>query len=384
MNFEVSEKVRRLQKTIRQFVRDDLEPISQKVEEEDCIPEEIVRKMCEMGLFGLCIPKDYGGLGLNNLEECIVYEELTQTNACFRARIAMSNGAGSGGILQDGTEEQKGKYLPRIAEGKLTPCFALNEPGTDSDISSLKTTAERDKHCFIINGLKHFVWDGDIADLATVIAITNKQNKNKGGVTAFLVEKGASGFYAGRIERKMGLRGSHTSELIFDNCRVPMENVIGGKEMIGNGFKTAVRIIEKGRLILGACVVGAAQKLLDLCVTHARECIQFEKPIGKFQFIQSMLADMVTEIYAGREMLYHAAWLRDRSKKISKEAAMVKLFCSEMGCRIANNAMQIFGDIGYLKDFPVERFYRDLCFYTVYGGTSETQRLVISRELLKG
>ena len=383
MNFEIPEDLGNLKKTIRRFVREDLEPISQKVEEEDRIPEEIVQKMRQLGLFGLSIPEEYGGRGLSTLEECLVYEELTQTNACFMARIATSNGEGSTGILQDGTENQKRKYLPLIASGEWTPCFALAEPDAGSGIFNIEATAERERDFFILNGLKHFVSNGDIAHLATVIALTNK-NKTNRDITAFLVEKGTSGFYVGSIERKMGLRGSHTSELIFDNCRVPIENVIGGKEMIGKGFKTAVRISEKSRMILGACSVGAAKKLLDLCVSHTRERIQFGKSMGEFQSIQNMLADMVTEIYAGRQMLYHAAWLRDRKKKISKEAAMVKLFCSEMSCRIAHSAVQIFGSMGYMKNFPVERFYRDLRMYTVYGGTSEIQRMLIAGELLEG
>jgi acyl-CoA dehydrogenase len=384
MDLEIPENMRSLKKTIRRFVSDDLEPISQKVEDDDRIPEEIVQKMRELGLFGLSIPGEYGGRGLSTLEECLVYEELAQTSACFSARIGTSNGAGSMGILQDGTEKQKRKYLPRIASGEWTPCFALSEPDAGSDISSLDTTAKRDGDSFIINGLKHFVTNGDSAHLAIVIALTDKKKGAKGGVTAFLVEKRTSGFYVGSIKREMGLRGSHTSELIFDNCCVPIENVIGGKQMIGKGFKTAIQAIEKGSLTLSACIVGAAQRLLDLCVNHARERIKIGKSIEELTSIQNMLADRAAEIYAGRQMLYHVACLRDQNKKISKEAAMLKLFCSEMGCRVAHNAVQIFGGISYMNDFPVERYYRDLRFYTTYENTNEIQRMLIIRELLKG
>ena len=383
MDFEIPENLRMMQDTILRFVKQDLEPISKKVEEEDNIPEEIVQKMRDLGLFGLAIPEEYGGLGLGTFGECLVYEELTKTNACFRSRIGTSNGIGSMGILFDGTKEQKQAYLPRIASGQWTACFALSEPEAGSDAANVQTTAVRDGDHFVINGLKHFITNGDIADLATVIAVTDKTKRARGGITAFAVEKNTPGFYAGTIERKMGLRGSHTSELIFDNCRVPVENVIGGEAMVGEGFKTAMRVLDKGRLTMGACALGAAQKLLDLCVAYAKERVQFGKPISRFQSVQNMLADMATEIYAARQMLYHAAWSRDQGKKVIKEASMAKLFCTEMACRVADNAVQIFGGMGYMKDFPVERFYRDLRLYRIYEGTSEIQRMVIARELTK-
>jgi len=383
MDFEIPENLRIMQDTIRRFVNQDLEPISQKVEEEDCIPEEIVQQMRELGLFGLSIPEEYGGLGLGTVGECLVYEELSKTNAAFRSRIGTSNGIGSMGILFDGTEEQKQKYLPRIASGEWTSCFALSEPEAGSDAANIKTTADRDGDYFVLNGLKHFITNGDVADIATVIALTDKDKRTRGGITAFVAEKGTPGFSVGTIERKMGLRGSHTCELIFDNCRVPVAQVIGGEPLIGQGFKTAMSVLDKGRLTMGACALGAAQKLIDLSIEYAKQRIQFGKPIAQFQSVGNMLADMATEIYAARQMLYHAAWLRDQGKKVIKEASMVKLFCTEMACRVAYNAVQIFGGTGYMKDFPVERFYRDLRLYTIYEGTSEIQRLVIARELTK-
>lgn len=383
MDFSIPEDLRIIQDTIRRFVEQDLEPISQKVEEEDRIPDEIVAKMRELGLFGLSIPQEYGGLGLSTLGECIVYEELSKSNACFRSRIGTNNGIGSMGILFDGTEEQKRKYLPRIASGEWTACFALSEPEAGSDASNIKTFAERSGNHFIINGLKHFITNGDIADVATVIVLTDKKKKQRGGITAFVVEKGTKGFYVGSIERKMGLRGSHTAELIFDNCKVPVENVIGGEPMIGQGFKTAMKVLDKGRLTIGAACLGAAQRLLDMCIRYSKERIQFGQPIGNFQLVQAMLSDMAVDIYAARQMLYHAAWLRDQGKMVIKEASMVKLFCSEMVGRVADKAVQIFGGMGYMKDFPIERFYRDVRLYRIFEGTSEIQRLVIARELLK-
>lgn len=383
MDFEIPENLRIMQDTIRRFVNQDLEPISQKVEEEDCIPEEIVQQMRDLGLFGLAIPEEYGGLGLGTLGECLVYEELSKTNAAFRSRIGTSNGIGSMGILFVGTEEQKQKYLPKIATGEWTSCFALSEPEAGSDAANIKTTAVRDGDSFVLNGLKHFITNGDVADIATVIALTDKEKRTRGGITAFVVENGTPGFSVGTIERKMGLRGSHTCELLFDNCRVPVAQVIGGEPLIGQGFKTAMSVLDKGRLTMGACALGAAQKLLDLCTDYAKQRVQFGKPIAQFQSVGNMLADMATEIYAARQMLYHAAWLRDQGKKVIKEASMVKLFCTEMACRASYNAVQIFGGSGYMKDFPIERFYRDLRLYTIYEGTSEIQRLVIARELTK-
>ncbi len=383
MDYEIPENLRMIQETIRRFVNQDLEPISQKVEEEDHIPEEIVQKMRELGLFGLSIPEEYGGLALGTLGECLVYEELTKTNACFRSRIGTSNGIGSMGILFDGTEAQKERYLPRIACGEWTACFALSEPEAGSDAGNVQTTAERVGDEFVLNGLKHFITNGDVADAATVIALTDRQKRTRGGITAFVVEKGTPGFSVGTIEKKMGLRGSHTCELIFDNCRVPVTSVIGGEPMIGQGFKTAMRVLDKGRLTMGACALGGAQKLLDMSVAYSKERVQFGKPISSFQSVQNMLADMASEIYAARQMLYHAACLRDQGKQVVKEASMVKLFCTEMACRVADRAVQIFGGMGYMKDFAVERFYRDLRLYRIYEGTSEIQRMVIARELTK-
>ena len=383
MDYEIPESLRLMQETIRRFVNQDLEPLSQQVEDEDHIPEAIVQKMRELGLFGLSIPEEYGGLDLGTFGECLVYEELTKTNAAFRSRIGTSNGIGSMGILLDGTEEQKQKYLPRIASGEWTACLALSEPEAGSDAGNIQTTAERQGETFVLNGLKHFITNGDVAHIATVLAVTDKQKRTRGGITAFVIEKGTPGFSVGTIERKMGLRGSHTCELIFDDCRVPVQQVIGGEAMIGQGFKTAMRVLDKGRLTMGACALGGAQKLLDLSVAYAKQRVQFGKPIAQFQSVQNMLADMATEIYAARQMLYHAASLRDQGRTVIKEASMVKLFCTEMACRVADRAVQIFGGMGYMKDFPVERFYRDLRLYRIYEGTSEIQRMVIARELTK-
>jgi len=384
MDFTIPENLKMIADTIRRFVERDLEPISQQVEEDDRIPEEIVQKMRELGLFGISIPEEYGGLGLGVLGECIVYEELSKTSLCFRTRMATNNGIGSQGIVIDGTEEQKRKYLPKIASGEWTACFALTEPDAGSDAAAIRTRAELKGDHWVINGRKHFITNGDIADVATVFAVTDPEKRARGGITAFIVERTFPGYHVGKIEKKMGLRGSHTAELVFEDCIVPRENVIGGDAMIGQGFKTAMKVLDKARLTMGASAVGAAQKLLELSAKHAKQRVQFGRPIAEFQAIRFMLADMATQIYAARNMVYHAAWLRDTTgAPVTKEAAMVKLFCTEMVNRVADMALQIHGGMGYMKECPVERFYRDVRLMRIYEGTSEIQKLVISREVLK-
>lgn len=384
MDFEIPENLRMITDTVRRLVQRELEPISRQVEEQDHIPESVVQTMRELGLFGLSIPEAYGGLGLSTLGECLVYEELAKVNACFRNRIATNNGIGSQGLVLDGTEQQKQRYLPRLASGQWIGCFALSEPGAGSDAAGVQTTAVMEGDHWVLNGRKHFITNGDIADLATVFAVTDRQKRAKGGITAFLVERSFAGYQVGTIEKKMGHRGSHTSELIFDNCRVPAENVLGGPSMVGRGFQSAMKTLDKGRLTIGAAALGAAQRLLELSVDYAKQRVQFGRPIAEFQSIKNMLADMATEIYAARQMLYHAACLRDqKGTAVIKEASMVKLFCTNMAGRVADMAVQIHGGMGYMQEYPVERFYRDLRLTRIYEGTDEIQRLVIARELLR-
>ncbi len=384
MDFEIPEDLRLMADTVRRFVKNDLEPISRQVEEEDRVPEEIVHKMRQLGLFGLAIPEEYGGLGLPVLGECLVYEELSKTNACFRTIIGTNNGIGSQGVVIDGTEEQKRRYLPKLASGEWIACFALSEPEAGSDAANIKTTAEKKGDRWILNGKKHFITNADRADVATVIAVTDKDKGPRGGMTAFLVERDSPGLTVGPPEKKMGMHGSNVCELIFEDCEIPLENIIGGEAMIGQGFKTAMKVLDKGRLTMGASAVGIAQACLELSIKHAKERIQFGRPIGAFQAVQFMLADMATEIYAARQMLHHAAWLRDkRGTSVIKEASMVKLYCTEVAGRAGDLAVQIHGGMGYMREHPVERFYRDVRLMRIYEGTSEIQRLVIARELLK-
>jgi acyl-CoA dehydrogenase len=380
---EVADEEHNIRNRVKQFVEEELNPISLQVEASGEIPEEIVEKMRSLGLFGLSIPQAYGGLGLTTLEEIMVYEELTKTNACFRSRIGTSNSIGSMGILFDGTEDQKQTYLSRIASGQWTAAFALTEPDAGSDASNIKAGAILEGDHWVLNGTKLFITNGDCANLITTIAVTDEDKRARGGFTAFIIENDFAGFSVGPPDKKMGLKGSHTNELIFRNCVVPKENVIGGMAMVGQGFKTAMSVLDKGRLTMGACALGASQKLLDLSVAHVQQMIQSGKSRSDLQAAQFVLADMATEIYAGRQMLYHAARLRDTGKNVTHEASMVKLFCTEMAGRIADKAMDIFEDEGYLKISQVEMFLRDVRLYRIFEGTSEIQRMVISRNLLK-
>lgn len=380
MDYTLPENIQLMRDTVRRFIKNELEPISRKVEEEEKIPDYIVQKMRELGLFGLGIPEEYGGLGLSTLGECVLSEEFGRVNACFRFRFNSNNGIGSQGILIDGTPEQKEKYLPRLASGAWTGAFALTEPNAGSDAAGIQTRAVKKGDVYWLNGMKHFITHGDIADVVTVMAVTDKE-KGLRGISAFIVEKTFPGYSVGKIEAKMGTHGSNIAELIFEDCRVPVENVIGGVE--GKGFATAMKVLDKGRISIAAFCVGAAQHCLDLAVAYAKQRVQFGKPIAENQAIQWMLADSATAIYAGRQMVYHTAWCRDQKQRVSQQAAMVKVYCSEMADRVADAALQIHGGMGYMKESPIERIYRDMRLFRIFEGTSEVQRMVIARELLK-
>ena len=380
MDFEFSENIRLMRDTVRRFVKNDLEPISQQVEEEEKIPEKVVQEMRELGFFGLSIPEDYGGMGLNTLGECVLNEEFGRVNSCFRSRFGTNNGIGSQGILIDGTLEQKENYLPRIASGEWTAAFALTEPNAGSDAANIQTKAVKKGDVYLLNGLKHFITNGDIADVVTVMAVTDKE-KGPRGVTAFIVEKTFPGYSVGKVDRKMGVHGNNTSELVFEDCQVPAANIIGGLE--GKGFVTAMKVLEKGRITIAAVCVGTAQYVLDLSIAHSKQRIQFGKPISANQAIQWMLADMAISIYAGRQMVYHTAWSRDQKQRVTQQAAICKVYCTEMVNRAADSAMQIHGGMGYMKESPIERVYRDVRLTRIFEGTSEVQRMVIARELLK-
>jgi acyl-CoA dehydrogenase len=380
MDYTLPENLRLMRDTVSRFVKNELAPISQKVEEEEKVPESIVQKMRDLGFFGLSIPEEYGGMGLGTLAECVLNEEFGRVNSCFRSRFGTNNGIGSQGILIDGTPEQKEKYLPRIASGEWTAAFALTEPNAGSDAANIQTKAEKKGDIYLLNGLKHFITNGDIADVVTVMAVTDK-TKGPRGVTAFIVEKTFPGYSVGKIDNKMGIRGNNTSEIVFEDCQVPAKNIIGLQE--GRGFSTAMKVLEKGRITIAAVCVGTAQYCLDVSIEHSKQRVQFGKPISANQAIQWMLADMAISIYTARQMIYHTAWCRDQKQKVTLQAAMCKVYCTEMVNRVADSALQIHGGMGYMKESPIERIYRDMRLYRIFEGTSEVQRMVIARELLK-
>ena len=367
--------------TIRRFVRERLVPAESQVADNDEIPASIIAEMRELGLFGLAIPQAYGGLGLTMEEEVLTSMELCRASPAFRSITGTNNGIGSQGIVIDGTDAQKEKYLPRLASGELIGSFALTEPGAGSDAGSLTTSARRDGDDYILNGAKRYITNAPEAGVFTVMARTDPQSKDAGGVSAFLVERGTPGLGVGKADRKMGQRGAHTADVTFDNVRVSAANLIGGKE--GAGFKTAMKVLDKARLNIAAVCVGAASRMLDDALAYAVERRQFGQPVAEFQLVQAMLADCKTEIYAASSMTLEAARKRDAGESVTMEAACCKYFASEMCGRVADRAVQIHGGAGYMADYAVERFYRDVRLFRLYEGTSQIQQLVIARSLIR-
>ncbi|KKM10105.1 acyl-CoA dehydrogenase [Clostridiales bacterium PH28_bin88] len=380
MDFTLPEEVQVLRRTIRKFVEEVVDPRSQEIEETEKIPQEIIDQAKEMGLFGISIPEEYGGTGLSTLEHCIITEELSRTQKALGSLIGAHTGIGSTGIVKFGSEELKRKYLPRMARGELIAAFALTEPNAGSDAANLQTTAVLKGDKWILNGMKHFITNGPVADIVTVMAVTDKSKGARGGITAFAVEKNFPGFSVGTIEKKMGMKGAYTSELIFEDCEVPKENVIGE---VGRGYANALRILNKGRITLGASCVGSCQKLLEFSTVYAQQRVQFGQPIASFQAIQWMLAEMATLTEAARWLTYRTAWAADQGDPVIKESSMVKLFASETLAKVADMAVQIHGGMGYMKEYPIERFYRDARISRIYEGTNEIQKLIISGQLLK-
>ena len=367
--------------SVARFVRTKLVPAEPTVAETDEIPATLINDMRELGLFGLAIPEEFGGLGLTMEEEVLVAFELAWTSPAFRSLIGTNNGIGSQGIIIDGTAAQKEKYLPRLASGELIASFALTEPDSGSDAASLRTSAVRDGEFYLLNGTKRYITNAPEAGVFTVMARTNPEIKGAAGISAFLVEAGTPGLTLGKRDIKMGQKGAHTCDVIFENCRVPADNLIGGKE--GVGFKTAMKVLDKGRLHIAAVCVGVAERMLSDALAYAMERKQFGKPIADFQLIQAMLADSKAEIYAARSMVMDAARRRDDGEDISTEASCCKLFASEMCGRIADRAVQIHGGAGYISDYAAERFYRDVRLFRIYEGTSQIQQLLIARNMIR-
>lgn len=367
--------------SLSRFVKERLIPAEEIVAETDEIPQDIVAEMKKLGLFGLSTPEEYGGLGLTMEEEVLIAFEIAKTSPCFRSLIGTNNGIGSQGIIVDGTEEQKQKYLPKLASGELIASFALTEPDAGSDAASLRTSAKREGDFYILNGTKRFITNAPEAGMFTVLARTNPEIKGAKGITAFIVERDTPGLTVGKRDKKMGQKGAHTADVIFENCKVPAANIIGGQE--GVGFKTAMKVLDKGRLHIAAICTGAAERMLDDALRYAIERKQFGQPIAEFELVQAMLADSKAEIYAARCMILDAARKRDNKEKVSTEASCCKMFASEMCGRVADRAVQILGGAGYISEYATERFYRDVRLFRIYEGTTQIQQIVIARNMIK-
>jgi len=376
-----SDQLEALRKEIRQFAQKELVPFEQDVETNNQIPEHILTKMRKKGYFGLTIPKEYGGMGMGKTAFCTVEEELARTHFAFMDIISLNNGLGSRSIVLDGNEEQKKKYLPRLASGEWISSFALTEPNAGSDAASITTMAEKKEDVYLLNGMKHFITNAPIADVFIVIAVTDPEKGPKGGISAFIVEKDFPGISIGNVHQSMGMQGSHKSELIFKNTPVPAQNLIGTE---GRGLTVALKTVDEGRMGVAATSVGMATRLLDMAVEYASSEKFNGKPLARYQSFEWLLADMATELYAARTMLYKTAEKMDRKEDAQLEVAMCKLYGSEMVGRVVEKAMEIFGKDGCLFENVVERILRDARILRIFEGTAEIHRIIIGRKLLTG
>ncbi len=366
---------------IRRFVREELVPREAEVSDTDRIPDDILAGMRALGLFGMSIPETYDGLGMTMEEEVLAAFELGRTSPAFRSTIGTNNGIGSQGLVMDGTEAQRRRYLPRLASGDLISAFALTEPDSGSDAASLRSTARRVEGGWVIDGAKRYITNAPAAGLFTVFARTDPDRKGAAGVSAFLVEAGTPGLRVGAPDRKMGQRGALTSDVVFEGCRVGDEALLGG--VPGMGFRTAMKVLDRGRLHISAVCVGVAERLIADALRYALERRQFGQPIAEFQLVQAMLADSRAEALAGRAMVLETARRKDLAEDVATDASCCKLFCAEMVGRVADRAVQIHGGAGYMQDYAVERFYRDVRLFRIYEGTTQIQQLVIARNMIR-
>ncbi|MCF8565563.1 acyl-CoA dehydrogenase family protein [Alicyclobacillus tolerans] len=379
MDFQLPEELLQMKQVIRDFISNEVEPLAMQIEEEDHVPDSLLEKSKELGLFGLSIPEEYGGMGLSMLGKCALFEEMGKTINGYTTILGAHNGIGSVGIVELAKEEQKQRYLPKMATGEWIGAFALTEPQAGSNAAALKTTAVKKGDRYILNGQKIYITNAPYAKVFTVMAVTDPSQGAK-GITSFIVDRDFPGFHVGSIEKKMGLHGSHTAQLYFEDMEVPEENVLGE---VGQGYVNALKILANGRAGLAARSLGSCQYLLDRSARYALEREQFGKPIFDQQIIQHYLADMALEIETLRWMTYRVAWMSDQGQKVIKEAAMLKLYGSEVYNRVADKAVQIHGGVGYIADYPIERFYRDARITRIYEGTSEIQKNIIAAQLRK-
>ena len=380
MDLRFSEEIGLLRDLARDFTEKRVRPLAAKIEAEHRVPRELMSEMAELGFMGVAIPAEYGGSGMGETGLCVIMEELTRGDFAVAVTYGAHASIGAMSVIVGGTEEQKKRFLPDMAAGKLLGCYALTEADAGSDPAAMRTVAVREGDEWVINGEKVWITNGDMADLATVYAITDRAKGARGGVTAFLVPSASKGFSVGKREEKMGQRGSSTVALAFDNVRIGDDHRLGE---VGEGFKIAMGTLDRGRLALGANCLGCAREAHALSVDYAKQRKTFGKSIGENQAIQWMLADSATEIFAMESLVYRTAWMCDQHEAFSRESAMVKLFCSEALDRIVDRAVQIHGGMGYSSEFTIEKLYRDARVTRIYEGTSEIQRMVIARDVLR-
>src|SRR5712672_2170140 len=379
VDFSLTHEQQQLRRSVREFAEAEIAPHIMEWDEASHFPQEIIPQLAKLGLLGVIFPEKYGGAGMGYVEYAIIIEELSRVDGSIGIIVAAHNSLCTNHIYKFGTEEQKKKYVTPLAHGKKLGCWSLTEPEAGSDAGGTRTTAVRKDGGWILNGAKTFTTNGHYADVCVAMAVTDKAKGSK-GISAFIVEKGNPGFRPGKKENKLGMRASDTSEVVFSDCFVPASNLLGAE---GKGFINTLQVLDGGRISIAALALGMAQGAYDAAVKYAKQRKQFGKTISEFQAIQFKLADMATEIEAARHLVYHAAWLADqKSPRFTKESSMAKLYASEVGVRVANEAVQIFGGYGFIKDYPVEKFYRDSKLCTIGEGTSEIQRMVIARQIL--
>lgn len=379
MDFSFTEDQQLLRHTVREFAESEILPHVMEFDESQEYPREIMAKAAKLGLFGILFPEKYGGAGLGYMEYAIAIEELSRVDGSVGISVAAHNGLCSNHIYLFGNEAQREKWLKPLASGEWIGGWSLTEPTAGSDAGGTRSTAVEDGDHWVLNGSKTFTTHGTVGDVVVVFAVTDK-DKGKHGISTFVIRQGTPGFRPGKKENKMGLRASDTSEVIMDNCRIPADQLIGKR---GEGFIDAMKVLDGGRISIAALALGMSRGAYEAAAKYATEREQFGKPIASFQAIQFMLADMATKIDAAAMLIYRAAWMKDNGQNVTKESAMAKLFASEIGVEVADKALQIFGGYGYVKDFPVEKFYRDMKLCTIGEGTSEIQRIVIAREILR-
>ena len=379
MDFELSDEQREIQRTVREFCEREVKPRARRWDDAAEFPTATVRALGELGLMGMSVPEEYGGAGMDALAGAVVVEEVARHDGSLALTVASHNGLGTGHLLRFGSEALKRRYLPDLAAGRKLAAWALTEPGSGSDAAGLRTTAVRRGDRWILNGSKTFITQGTVGDVFVVLALTSPEKHQK-GITAFVIEKGAPGFTQRVIEGKLGMRSSDTAELHLEDVEVPDAQRVGE---VDRGFLDTLQILDRGRIAIGALAVGLARGALEEARVYAKERKAFGRPIAEFQAIAFMLADMATEISAARLLVHHAAALADAGARFTREASMAKLFASEVAARATGKAIQIHGGYGYTSDFPVERYYRDAKLCEIGEGTSEVQRMVIAREVLR-